>query len=193
MTSPGGYIRGGAGRPTDNRHVLRIGLVACLVAVALVVLALAVQASRQASRSDRLVHDGVAVRVTVTSCFGIATGTGITATDFACQGSFVLDGHRHVDRIGGSSKLLPTGTVIRGVTDPASPTTLSVAGAVTASSGAGRSYLLGASALVLLLLAGIATWRLRRSRPRVRETEGWPNDDTVAPPTRAEPAAQLQR
>jgi hypothetical protein len=193
MTSPRGYIRGGDGRPTDNRRVLQLGLVSCLVAVSLVVLALMVQAVRQDSRSDRLARDGVAVRVTVTGCFGVATGTGITATDFTCQGSFVLDGHPHVDRIAGTTSLLPTGTVFRGVTDPDSPATLSVAGAVTASRGAGRAYVLGAIALVLLLIAGIATVRFRRSGASDGEADGWPTDEVVSRLEDAEPAAQLQR
>ncbi len=193
MTAPGGYIRGGDGRPTANRHVLRLGLISCLVAVALVVLALTVQAVRQDSRSDRLARDGVAVRVTVTSCFGLATGTGITATDFSCQGSFVLEGHRHVDRIAGTSGLLPTGTVLRGVSDPTSPATLSVAGAVTASHGAGRAYVLGAIALVLLLIAGIATARFRDSGAPDGDADDWPTDEVVSRPEEAEPAAQLQR
>lgn len=193
MTASDGYIRGGDGRPTDNRHVLQIGVVACLVAVALVVLALTVQAARQDSRSDRLARDGVPVRVTVTSCLGRATGTGITENGFTCRGSFVFNGQRHVDRIAGTTTLLPTGTVIRGVTDPASLSTLSAAGAVTASRGAWRAYALGASALVLLLIAGLATWRFRRSGSRTGEADDWPTDALVSPRNNAEPAAQLQR
>lgn len=193
MTSPGGYIRGGDGRPTDSRHVLRIGLVACLVAVALVVLAIAVQAGREGSRSDRLARHGVPVRVTVTSCLGVATGTGITATDFTCQGSFVLDGHRHVDRIGGTASLFPTGTVIRGVTDPASPASLSIASAVAPSRGDGRAYLLGAIALLLLLIAGIMTWRLRRNGSQAADADDRPSDGIVYRRTQTKPVAQLGR
>jgi uncharacterized membrane protein len=125
--SSAGYIRGGGGAPTDAPRVLRIFAGVCLGLLAAVAVALIVGAVHENSRRHELQHHGVTVQVTVTSCVGTATGTGITVNGFTCRGSFVLNGHTYVDVIRGSSQLLARGSVLTGVADPRSPSVLSTA------------------------------------------------------------------
>ena len=71
---PGGYIRGGAGVPTDTRQVLRVVVWAILASLAILTIAMVVNGLHHNARAQRLQHHGVAVAVTVTSCLGQATG-----------------------------------------------------------------------------------------------------------------------
>jgi hypothetical protein len=163
LEPPGGYIRGGAGVPTDNRHVLRAVVGFCLVSLAILTVALTVAAVHQNSRNDRLQHHGVAVDVTVTSCLGQATGTGITENAFVCRGSFALNGHHYNEVIGGSTRLLSRGDVVQAIADPSSPSTLSTVGAVRASPARSRPYLIAAiPAVAFVFLGGFAYWWSRR-------------------------------
>lgn len=158
-----GYIRGGTAIPTEPRHVLRILLMACLAALAILTVALTVQAARDNSRHDRLQSDGVAVQVRVTRCLGVASGTGITVASFTCYGNFVLDGQAYNDVIGGSTRLHSPGDVVAGVVDPRSPSTLATARSVAGPKPAARSFRSAAiSAAALLLVTAIAWWCARR-------------------------------
>jgi hypothetical protein len=164
LEAPGGYIRGGAGVPTDTRLVLRIVVAFCLVALAALTLALTVRAVHQDSRSHRLEHRGVAVAVTVTRCLGIASGTGITVTSFVCHGSFVLNGKRYDDVIGGTTTLHSPGDRLQGVVDPKSPSVLSTAHAVESPQSTVRPFVIAAiPAVALVLFAACAMWRFRRT------------------------------
>jgi hypothetical protein len=98
-----GYIRGAGGIPVSGRRVGRIVIGCCLVSLATLVVVLTIGAAGQNSRISRLQRHGVAVDVTVTSCFGIASGTGISATGFRCSGTFTLNGRSYTDVIGGTA------------------------------------------------------------------------------------------
>jgi MYXO-CTERM domain-containing protein len=162
-----GYIRGGAGVPTEIRHVLQVLLAVCLAALAILTLALTVKAAHESSRNHRLSSDGVAVQVTVTRCLGIASGTGITVTSFTCHGSFALNGRHYNDVIGGNTRLHAPGTRLAAVVDPGSPATLATAQSVTEPPSATRAYLYAAiPAVALVLLAAIASRRTRRPHSR---------------------------
>jgi hypothetical protein len=157
------YIRGGAGVPTDPRHVLRILLVVCVAALTILTVALTVKTALENSRIHRLQSHGVAVRVTVTRCLGIASGTGITVTSFTCHGDFALDGRHYNDVIGGNTRLHSPGSIVAGVVDPRSPSVLATAQSVTHAQTDARSYLNAAiSAIALVLLIAITLWRPRR-------------------------------
>jgi hypothetical protein len=162
-----GYIRGGVGVPTDSRHVLRVAVFALLAALAVLTVALTIDAFRQDSRNHRLRDHGVAVQVTVTSCVGTATGTGITVNGFTCRGSFGLRGHRYDEVIGGSSQLHAAGDVVQGVADPDSPSTLSTAQAVGAVSSDARPFIFAAiPALAFLMVGAFAQWLTSRGGRR---------------------------
>jgi hypothetical protein len=165
--SPAGYIRGGAGLPTDSRHVLRIAAGVLLAALAVLAIVLTVTAAHQNTRRHRLQQHGVGVQVTVTGCVGEATGSGITVDGFTCRGSFTLNGHRYNEVIGDSAQLLTPGHVLQGVTDPASPSTLSTAAAVRASAANSdwRAYIPPAILYGLLIVAaGVFWWSRQRHR-----------------------------
>jgi hypothetical protein len=163
LEPPSGYIRGGAGVSTDSRHVLRAVVGFCLASLAILALALTVAAVHQNSRNDRLQHHGVAVDLTVTSCLGQATGTGITENAFVCRGSFELNGHRYNEVIGGSTRLLAPGETVQAIADPRSPSTVSTVEAVRASPAKSRPYVLAAiPALLFVMIAGLVFWWSRR-------------------------------
>jgi hypothetical protein len=140
--------------------VLRVAIIGLVAALAVLAIALTVDAFRQDTRNQRLRERGVAVQVTVTGCVGTATGTGITVNGFTCRGSFSLDGHRHVDVIGGSSGLYAVGDVLQGVTDPGSPSILSTAQALRTSPSRSRPFILAAIPALAALLIGAGAMRL---------------------------------
>jgi hypothetical protein len=164
LESSAGYIRGGAGVPTDSRHVVRIAVGVLLAALAVLAIVLTVAAAHQNTRRHRLQQHGVGVQVTVTSCVGTATGSGITVNGFTCRGSFILNGRRYNEVIGDSEQLLTPGHILQGVTDPASPGTLSTAAAASATRADWRAYLSTAIPVGLLISAACVIWWSRRRR-----------------------------
>ena len=66
-------------------------------------------------------HRGVPVDVTVTNCFGILSGTGITVTSFQCNGSFNLDGRSYDATVAGSDVNHSSGDVVEGCRRPQAP------------------------------------------------------------------------
>jgi hypothetical protein len=121
------YIRGAGGVLVDRRRLGSVAVGLCLLALSTLTVLLAVDAAAQDSREGRLKAFGLRVSVAVTSCVGLASGTGITASGFACRGSFVLDGERYDEAIRGSTALHRPGDLIDAVViagDPASVSTL---------------------------------------------------------------------
>ena len=97
-----GYIRG-AGGVIDTRRLFRVIFGSAIVSLAVVVVVLTIQAAHKTSQIDALRHRGIPVDVTVTSCLGILSGTGITITSFQCSGSFDVAGRSYAAVIGGSN------------------------------------------------------------------------------------------
>lgn len=165
---PASYIRGGAGAPTTNRNVLVVSVAVGLVALLCLAAALAFDAAHKNARDRRLTNHGVPVTVTVTSCLGTASGTGITVIGFTCRGSFEVDGHRHIEVIRGSSDLLQRGDKVPAVVDPHAPTTLSTVNAARHAHASWRAYIVPVGLTIsVLVAAAILLWWAPRRRPEM--------------------------
>jgi hypothetical protein len=159
------YIRGGAGFSIDARKVGGLFVVVGLVAVLALAAALANDAAHKNTRDRRLTENGVPVTVTVTSCLGIASGTGITESSFSCRGSFELGAERYNEVIRGSSVLLQSGDMVHAVVDPASPATLSTVEAADNAHASWRAYLASIALVIgVVVVSGILMWSARRRR-----------------------------
>jgi hypothetical protein len=113
-----GYIRGSGAVVIEGRRIIAIVVIATLATLAVLAILLTIAAIEKNDRIDRLHHRGVAVDVTVTSCLGLASGTGITTTGYRCRGSFTLASRHYDEVIGSSNALLQPGTVVKGIVDP---------------------------------------------------------------------------
>jgi hypothetical protein len=159
-----GYIRGGAG-VVDTRRLFRVLF-------------------------DSLRHRGVPVNVTVTSCLGILSGTGITVTSFQCRGSFDLAGRSYNAVIDGSSVNHAVGDVVKAIADPKHPTSVSTPSSVVGAHSSWRAFIGPAIlflVLVLVIVGGV--WSSRRSSARRRRAGAAP--DVVAATADANPPASV--
>jgi predicted small integral membrane protein len=169
--APGGYIRGADG-VVDTRRLFRVLLGSAIVALAALVVVLTIAAAHHNSRIRSLQHRGVPVDVTVTSCLGILSGTGITVTSFQCSGSYVLAGRSYNAVIDGSSTSHAAGDVVKAIADPKHPTSLSTPGSLLNEHSSWRAFIGPAVLfLILVLLIAGALWRSRRNSAR-RPPEG---------------------
>jgi len=159
-----GYVRGG-GVEIDRRRAGRVVLVACVVVLVGALIGFTVAAIHSNGRMSRLKAHGVAVNITVTSCFGIGSGTGATVTGYTCRGSFRLDGRRYSDVIGGTTHPYRVGQTLPGVADRQDPAVLATARAVALARPAWEAFIAPAITLVVLILVGLLVlWRSRRAR-----------------------------
>lgn len=165
--APGSYIRGGGG-VIDTRRLFRVVVGSAIVALSVLVVVLAVEAVHKNSRIDSLQHRGVPVDVTVTSCFGILSGTGITVTTFQCSGTFNLAGKIYHAVIAGSDANHQPGDVVQAVADPKHPTSISLASSLVNAHSSWRPYIAPTvlSVVLLLLIAGALWWSRRNSAQR---------------------------
>jgi hypothetical protein len=107
----------------------RIVAAVCLVALAVVAVALFVAGMNKNDQITRLRQHGVAVAVTVTGCLGLLGGSGSNAAGYECKGTFALGGHRYNEDIPGNTIRTP-GSTIRAIAVPGNPPLLSTARAV---------------------------------------------------------------
>jgi len=157
-----GYIRGGGGVEVASSRVAAVLVGAAVVVLVALAVVLAVEAIAQNSRIDRLRSSGVAVDVTVSSCLGMASGTGITESAYQCRGTFTIGGHSYNEVIDGSTDLHPVGATLRAVTVPGDPATLSTAAAVAAMRSSWTVFAAPAGLVVLaLVILGLVLWRAR--------------------------------
>jgi hypothetical protein len=170
-----GYIRGGGG-VIDTRRLFRIVVGSAIVVLAVLVVVLTVDAVHQNSRIDGLKRRGVPVDVTVTSCFGVLSGTGITVASFQCSGSFDLAGRSYHAVIAGSNVNHAVGDVVKAIADPKHPTSISTPSSLVNAHTSGRPFIApGILFLVLLVLVVGALWWSRRNsaqRPRDGDAPG---------------------
>jgi hypothetical protein len=145
------YIRGAGGVTLDNRRVVVVVIGSCLAILAAVAVALGIAAAQQNSRNTHLKQHGIAVDVTVTSCIGVLSGTGVTVASFDCRGTFTLAGHTYTDAIRGSTQPLATGAIVNAVTDPHNPSVLSTTQSVAAAHPSWRALILPTVLLVLAI------------------------------------------
>jgi hypothetical protein len=157
-----GYVRG-AGVVMDSRRTLRALVVVSVLVLATLTIVLTLEAINANARISRLRQHGVPVDVTVTSCLGLASGTGITEAGYRCRGTFTLDGPRHNELITGTSALRSTGETLHAVTDPSDPTILSTADALATTHPIWTAFI-GPAIPMLLLLPLLALTR-RGPRP----------------------------
>jgi hypothetical protein len=159
-----GYIRG-AGPSVSPRRVGQWAVACGALALAALTIVLAVQGFNENSRLARLQHHGVTVQVTVTSCLGLASGTGITESGYRRRGTFTVGGHSYNEVIGGTSNLYAIGQPVLGVTDPRAPANLSTVQAVSTKHPTWTSYIGAVVALLVLisLLALLAYLSRKRS------------------------------
>ncbi len=142
----------GASVHVDLRAATRVVIPLCLVSLAVLVAILYAAGANKNAQLDRLHHDGVPVQITITGCIGLLGGSGSNAAGYSCNGTFVLDGQRHLELIPGNSFYEP-GTTVAGVTVHGDPALVVTAGALTTERTSSRVYVLPTVLLVVLLAA----------------------------------------
>jgi len=149
----------------DVRLVGRIVLAVCLVALAVVAVALFVAGVDKNDQITRLRQHGVAVGVTVTGCLGLLGGSGSNAAGYECKGTFTLAGHRYHEDIPGNTIRTP-GSTIRAVAVPGNPPLLSTARAVATDRPSWHVFAVPTILIVVDVLAvGALVVRRRRIHP----------------------------
>lgn len=159
------YIRGGGGIAVDGRRLGRVAGVLGSAAVIVLVALLARAGVYQELRAGRLRADGVGVRVTVTGCVGLASGTGITTTGYTCRGAFLLGGHRYEEVVHGSTARHDVGDAVTAVAVPGDPATLTAETSVHAQDPPWRPFV-APGALLFAWASAVAVWLVARSRNR---------------------------
>lgn len=144
--------------------VIRIIVIAVLLALLGIALALTISAARQNSRVEAVRHRGVPVQVTVTGCQGVSSGVGQGIEYWECRGTYSLGGRSYNEVIGGSRVLLENGRTVPAVAVPGQPGLLS-----TAAPGAPSFWRSYTAPIVLgvFVVAGVVTllwWSGRRHR-----------------------------
>ncbi len=161
------YIRGGGGAVVDGRRLAAVVVAVCSVVLAVLVLLLTGSAIAQESRAAGLRAHSVAVDVAVTSCMGLASGTGITTTGSTCRGTFTLNGRRYNEVLRGSTAPHDVGDVVAAVVLPGHPASLSTKTSVYTYRSPWRPFLTP-GILLLVNAAVVLAGRVRRAHNRVR-------------------------
>jgi hypothetical protein len=136
----------------NRRAVGRVVIPLCLVALAVLVGILYAAGANKNAQIDRLHHDGVPVQITITSCVGLLGGSGSNAAGYSCNGTFVLDGQRHLELIPGNTLYEP-GTTVAGVTVHGDPALVVTADALATERTSWHVYVLPTVLLLVLLVA----------------------------------------
>jgi hypothetical protein len=160
-------LRGPEVQPIGSQFWLIAG--ALLISVlALVVIVSFISAANDNARIDRLKLHGISVNVIVTNCVGNIGGSGSNAAGYTCQGEYRVHGVVYHEVIGSKTTLSTTGSKVRGVADPARPSTVELASAVTSSSASPSVYVVPSLLALLLVILATFLWRRWRSSPRMR-------------------------
>ncbi len=159
-------LRGAGVGTIDGRRVARVALGAVGVAAAVLTVILFVAGADKNAQITSLRTRGVPVEVTVTSCMGLLGGSGSNAAGYACQGTYVVGGHRYRQAIPGDVLRRP-GSTVRGVTVPDDPELLSTARDVAGEHASWRVFI-APTVLALVLVAGGAALAVGRLRRRAR-------------------------
>jgi hypothetical protein len=159
-----GYVRG-AGVVMDSRRTLRALVVVSVLVLATLTIVLTREAINANARISRLRQHGVPVDVTVTSCLGLASGSGITEAGYRCRGTFTLDGHHYNEVIAGTTDLRGAGETLHAVADPSDPAILSTADVLATTHPIWTAFISPAIPMLLLLPLLVLARRLRRKPP----------------------------
>jgi MYXO-CTERM domain-containing protein len=158
-------LRGPVAQPIGRRfwNVTGILLIAAIVVIVIISFTSAVN---DIARINRLKFHGVPVAVTITNCAGNIGGSGSNAAGYTCRGVYAIKGDTYHEIIGSKTTLSAAGSKVRCVADPAQPSTIELASAVTSASPSPTTFVVP-SLLALLLLALVGTLlRRRRLKPR---------------------------
>jgi hypothetical protein len=153
----------GAGVEVDGRRVALVAVGLCLVTLAVLAAVFFVAGARKNSQIAQLQQHGVPVVVTVLPCQGELGGSGSNPAGYACQGTFVLDGHRYNDSLPGNAIRIP-GSKLRGVTVPGDPALLSTPGILATQHSSWKVFVLPIVLVILVLLVGVLLLRRRHLR-----------------------------
>jgi uncharacterized protein DUF3592 len=158
------YIRGAQGG--ERRRARLVALITYGVVLTGLVVILVVQVMHERSLVSRLHTRGQQATVTVTACRALASGTGITAAGFRCDGTYLVGGQLRTATIRGSTTLLPIGQTVAIVVDPQQPNDIITADAAMVPPPFWKSLAIPAIPLLLVALPG--AWLVVRTRRRSR-------------------------
>jgi hypothetical protein len=158
------YIRGA--QADERRRARLVALITYSAVLAGLVVILVVQVMHERSLVSRLHTRGQQATVTVTACRALASGTGITAAGFRCDGTYLVGGQLRTATIRGSTTLFTIGQTVAVVVDPQQPDEIITVDAAMAPPPIWRSLAIPAIPLLLLALPG--AWLLVRARRRPR-------------------------
>jgi hypothetical protein len=116
------------------------------------------------NQKTRLRQHGVPVDLVVTSCYGVAAGSGSTPSTFTCNGQYTLDGQRHTEVIGGDTTYHAAGVHLRGVAVPGDAALLSTVESVAAEHASISVFIvpIALSAVMIALVLWAVGVRRRR-------------------------------
>jgi MYXO-CTERM domain-containing protein len=152
-------LRGAQAQPIGRQFWLVMGTLVIAV-LAVIVIVSFISAANDNARIDRLKSHGVSVVVTVTNCVGNIGGSGSNAAGYTCHGEYRVKGVMFHEVIGSKTTFSTTGTAVRGVADPAHPSTVELTSAVASSSASPSAYVV--PSLLALLLVALTMILLRR-------------------------------
>jgi hypothetical protein len=157
----------GAGVNYDARKVGRVVVGLCLLTLAILVVLFTVAGFHNNSQINRLHHDGVPVKVTVTQCFGLMGGSGSNAAGYSCTGSFTVHGSRYTESLPGTG-FHQVGSTLAAIVVPNDPALVSPVSVVRNQHTSLGVFLLPLILLVVLaLLVALIVLLRRRRRPAV--------------------------
>ncbi|MBV8462441.1 MAG: hypothetical protein JO368_04050 [Acidimicrobiales bacterium] len=151
----------------DGRRIARVLVGVVIVTLAVLVVVFTVVGIDKNRQIDRLRHDGVAVRVTVTSCQGLLGGSGSNGAGYTCRDTYGLDAQRYNELLPGTAFHAP-GAVIRAVAVPGDPALVSPVSVVDTEHSSASVFILPAVLLVLLVaVLAVLLWRRRAGGAQV--------------------------
>jgi hypothetical protein len=95
----------------DRRLLGRIVVVLALLALVASSALLFAVGAHENDQLDRLHREGIPVVATVTGCLGLLGGSGSNAAGYACNGTYVIGGHRYREVVPGDVLRRPGSTV----------------------------------------------------------------------------------
>ena len=161
---PDSYIRGA--QPGEPRHARHVALTAYGVVLTGLVIILTTQVAHERSVANRLHTHGRPTTATVTGCRALASGTGITASGYRCNATYLVGNQHRTAPIHGTTTLYPTGQRIPILVDPQHPNDIAAATTAQAASRMWTSLALPAAPLTQLILS--AAWLLAHKRRNTR-------------------------
>lgn len=165
----GGARLRGAGVEVDGRRIGRLLLAAAVVGLALGAVVLGAATAKKNSELTALHAHGVEVAVTVTSCLGLAGGSGSNLAGYACDGRFELGGRTYEVSIPGSS-FHRVHSRLTAVVDRGDPHLVSTPALLRNEHASAGAYLLPALLLLAAVAGGISlvAWWKRSARSATR-------------------------